>query len=144
MCRLTQGTVLFLTVIFLATSLGMSKGMALCYCSDGHIHAALTVEGANCRKPAAPGPQPTARQHSARAITTLSDEGCACSGIHSTTDYFLRRSSNIKSFLLKTVTPVLAPIHFLPSIINGKALSFQSLQIVPPILSLIHSTILQI
>jgi len=144
MWRSRKVVICFLTLVLFTTSLVFSEGCVWCFCPDGHIHAALFSDGFNCGKFSAPTSKSTPSNYFINDVTSFAVDCCECDGIHFTKDSFLQKRNQITSLLSKTVTPVLATLQCLPSIIIAKDLFFRPLKILFPILSLIHSTILLI
>lgn len=134
----------FLTIILAATSLGFSDGLVWCYCGDGHVHAAISIDGSNCGQlPPASSTQSTGNEI-IKDGTSFSGASCGCRGIHSTKDYFLRKSITIRSFFSQSITPVCTTLQCLPTIIVAQDINFRPLKIILPIFSFLRSTILLI
>jgi hypothetical protein len=141
----SQKTILcILTIILVATSLGFSDGLVWCHCGDGHVHAAISIDGLNCGQLPSASPTPGADNGFIKAVTSFSDGRCDCIGVHSSKDYFLRKSIAIRSFFSQLVTPVCTTLQSLPSIILVQDIHFRPLKIILPTLSFLRSTILLI
>ena len=134
-----------LAIILSATSLGFSDGLVWCYCGDGHIHAAISIDGFGCGQLPSASSKPGTDNDIIKDGTLFSDGSCDCIGIHSTKDYFLRKNIAIKSFFSQSITPVCAILQCLPSIIiTQDIVNFRPLKIILPTLSFLRSTILLI
>ena len=135
----------FLTIILAATSLGFSDGLVWCHCGDGHVHAAISIGGLNCGQLPSASSTPSTDNDSIKDGTLFSDGSCDCIGVHSTKDYFLRKSITIRSFFSQSITPVCTTLPCLPSIVIPQdVLTFRPLKIILPILRSLRSTILLI
>jgi hypothetical protein len=142
----SQKTILcFLIIVLAATSLGFSDGLVWCYCGDGHVHAAISIDGFNCGQLPTTSSKQNTENDLIKDGTLFSGGSCDCVGVHSTKDYFLRKNITIKSFFSQSRTPVCATLQCLPSIIITKDIvNFRPLKIIFPSLSLLRSTILLI
>ena len=133
-----------LTIILVATSLGFSEGLVWCHCGDGHVHSATSIDGFNCGQLSSSSPKPNTDNAFIKEGTSLSDGSCDCIGVHSTKDYFLRKSITRRSFFSQSITPVCATLQCLSSIILAQDIHFRPLKIILPTLRSLRSTILLI
>ena len=140
-----QKTILcFLTIILAATSLGFSDGLVWCHCGDGHVHAEISIGGFNCGQLQFASPTPGTDNDFIKGGTSFTDGSCDCIGVHSSKDYFLRKSITIRSFFSQSITPVCTTLQCLSSIILAQDINFRPIKIPLPILSFLRSTILLI
>ena len=141
----SQKTILFiLTVILAATSLGFSDGLVWCHCDDGHVHAAISIDGFNCGQLPSASPTPGTDNDFIKGGTSFTDGSCDCIGVHSSKDYFLRKSITLRSFFSQSITPVCTTLQCLPSIILAQDINVRPLKIILPTLRSLRSTILLI
>lgn len=140
-----QKTILFfLAIILAATSLGFSDGLVWCYCGDGHVHASISIDGFNCGQLPSASSVASKDNDLVKDGTSITDGSCDCIGVHSSKDYFLRKSIIIRSFFSLSITLVCTTFQCLPSIILAQDINFRPLKIPSPILSFLRSTILLI
>ena len=141
----SQKTILcILTIILVATSLGFSDGLVWCHCDDGHVHAAISIDGLNCGQMPSASPATCTDNEFIKDGTSFSDGSCDCIGVHSTKDDFLRKSISRRSFFSQSITPVCTTLQCLPSIILAQDINFRPLKMILPTLRSLRSTILLI
>ena len=141
----SQKTILcVLTIILATTSLGFSDGLVWCYCGDGHVHASISINGFNCGQLPSDSSVPSKDNDFIKDGISITDGSCDCIGVHSSKDYFLRKSITIRSFFSQSITTVCTTLQCLPSIILTQDINFRPLKIPLPILSFLRSTILLI
>jgi len=133
--------------IFFAVSLGMFKGLVLCYGADGHIHTEITFNGVDCGHfPTIPS-DAASRDYLTKFNPASHPPHCiSCIDIPLSLHYSLKKFNNTSTqrpvSKIRNISSLFLPVPINQLIASSAALSRNYPEQLSPPLHLLHNTIL--